>query len=130
MAGISGYVYDDVADNCRDLHGVLIPWLIEIGILGDYSVDCQTCLKGKLGLRKDTSLKLDECTWRCSNKKCGFKVSIRRHSWIEKVHLSLAKIAKLVYFWTYKYSQEVVARELRIGSGHTVVDWYNFCHEI
>ena len=74
--------------------GVLISWLFRNGILEDYNVECQTICKSKLGLCKETSLKVDECTWGCGNKRGRFKFGIQRHSWIEKAHLSLAKIAK------------------------------------
>ena len=37
---------------------------------------------------------------------------------------------KLTYFWVYKYPEELVKHELKIGSDHTLVDWYNFAREV
>jgi len=41
----------------------------------------------------------------------------------------LSQITKLVYFWTLKYSQDIVQYETDI-SNHTVVDFYNSCREV
>ena len=45
----------------------------------------------------------------------------------------MEQIVKLTYYWVYKHDKcpaEFVARELRIGSQHTLVDWYNFASEV
>ena len=127
---LQSLVYDDIYEYCRDLEGKLLPWLWSLGVLGYFNVDCLSCKHGKVGLRKDTSRAADGLVWRCSNKKCGYKVSIRKFSWFEKSHLTIPQIVKLTYYWTYNTQQEVVERELRIGSDHTLVDWYNFAREI
>ena len=54
---------------------------------------------------------------------------MRKDSYFEHSKLSLSQITKLVYFWTLKYSQDIVQYQTGI-SGHTVVDFYNFCREV
>lgn len=44
--------------------------------------------------------------------------------------MTLAQALKVTYYWVIKTRQETVARELRIGSEHTLVDWFNFCREV
>ena len=43
--------------------------------------------------------------------------------------MSVSQITKLIDFWTYKYSVDVVVHETRI-SEKTVIDFYNFCREV
>ena len=68
--------------------------------------------------------------WRCSNGKCNKKLSIREGSWFSKSNLLLEQIVKLTYYRVYKCPADFVTRELRIGSEHTLVDWYNFAREV
>lgn len=108
----------------------LIQWLFQLGLLLNLSgIDCIFCDKGRFGLRKDSSFSTDKCCWRCSNKACGKKVSIRQGSWFANSNLSLEKIILLTYFWVYRADQEFVKHELEI-SHTTIVDWYNFSREI
>ena len=68
--------------------------------------------------------------YRCSNRDCNKKISIRGNSWFAYSHLELSHIVKLTYYWVYKCTNEQVQHELRIGSDHTVVNWYNFAREV
>ena len=43
--------------------------------------------------------------------------------------MSVEQITKIIYFWTYKYSQEIVVHESGLNC-RTVVDFYNFCREV
>lgn len=108
----------------------LIQWLFQLGLVLDLSgVLCQFCDKGRFGLRKDSSFSTDLCCWRCSNKACGKKVSIRHGSWFSDSNLTLENIVLLTYFWVYRVEQELVEHELGI-SHSTIVDWYNFSREV
>eukprot|EP00112_Aurelia_sp_Birch-Aquarium-sp1_P014725 Seg3191.4 transcript_id=Seg3191.4/GoldUCD/mRNA.D3Y31 product="putative transposase-like protein" pseudo=true protein_id=Seg3191.4/GoldUCD/D3Y31 len=121
--------YDKVYEICKN-EEELRKWLMELNLIGDYSGPCNICFKGSMFLRKDSSFSKDGLCWRCSNKACGKKMSIRTDSWFSKSHLSLEKIIKLTYYWVYKYPEELVRHELSIASNHTTVDWYNFAREV
>jgi len=43
--------------------------------------------------------------------------------------MSLATIVKIIYYWTYRYPQEIVLHETGL-SNHTVIDFYNFLREV
>ena len=88
------------------------------------------CSKGKLCIRSDSSFSKDKVCWRCSNGKCNKKLSIREGSWFSKSNFLLEQIVKLTYYWVYKCPADFVTREPRIGSEHTLVDWYNFAREV
>lgn len=108
----------------------LIQWLFQLGLVLELSgVECKFCEKGRFGLRKDLSFSTDKCCWRCSNKICGKKVSIRHGSWFSNSNLPLETIVLLTYFWVYRAEQEFVKHELGI-SHTTIVDWYNFSREV
>ena len=110
----------------------LIQWLFQLGLVLELSgVSCKFCEKGRFGLRKDFSFSTDQCCWRCSNKACGKKVSIRQGSWFSNSNLTLQTIVLLTYFWpwVYRTEQEFVKHELGI-SHTTIVDWYNFSREV
>ena len=53
-----------------------------------------------------------------------------KDSWFENWQLTIPQILKLTYFWVYKYHQELVIHELKLGSDHTIVDWYTFAREV
>lgn len=108
----------------------LIQWLFQLGLFLELSgVSCKYCDKGRFGLRKDLSFSTDQCCWRCSNKACGKKVSIRHGSWFSNSNLPLETIILLTYFWVYRVEQAFVEHELAI-SHTTIVDWYNFSREV
>ena len=98
-------------------------------LLFNLSGPCGRCCSGKIQLRQDTPYRIDGQVWRCTNRKCAAKISVRKYSFFSQSHLSLAKITHLIYYWMYKYSQEIVLHESRLSS-NTVVDFYNFCREV
>lgn len=108
----------------------LIHWLIGLSVLINLEgKTCVNCDNGKFGLRKDSSYSSDGFVWRCSNKSCNKKISIRTGSWFEKHKLTLEKVLLITYFWVYKASESFVRHELDIAS-QTVVDWYNYSREV
>lgn len=123
------FVYDDLAVICADKRN-LISWLQEKEILGDFGGLCDKCFKGKVNLRSDKSYSKDNLVWRCSNSKCHKKTSIREGSWFSGTHLLLEQAIKLTYYWVHKTPSDYVVRELKIGSAHTIADWYNFAREV
>ena len=124
------FAYDDVYKLCENKY-ILINWLREKEWIGNLQgASCEICRLGKLRLQEDKSFSQDGIYWRCSYRGCGKKMSIRKGSWFAKSHLSLAKITKLTYYWVWKYSEELIRHELKIGSSHTAVDWYNFAREV
>ena len=68
--------------------------------------------------------------WRCNNKACNKKISIRENSWFSHSNLSLEKIIKLTYYWVWKMPEYYVRIQLQIGSTETLVDWYSFGREV
>jgi len=42
--------------------------------------------------------------------------------------LSIDSIVKILYFWSYKYPNHIVVHET--GNEKTIIDFYNFCHEV
>jgi hypothetical protein len=91
---------------------------------------CLKCQHGHYSLRKDSSYnQMDGGCWRCTNKKCNHKFSMRYGSWFSNAHLTLGEILKITYFWVYKFENSQIIRETRL-SEHTVVDWRNFCREV
>lgn len=122
-------VYDEISEICSDQRR-LIEWLSEEGLLGDFSGGCELCCEGVKRFVKDSSYSKDGVVWRCTNRKCNRKTSIREGSWFKGTHLSLSRVVKLTYYWVYQLPSEHIARELRIGSEHTLVDWKNFAREV
>ncbi len=124
----TGYILEDIYDICRSdtsLHN----WCREKGLIGEFSGECDKCHHGNLNLRKDKSYSKDGVCYRCTNKKCNFKQSIRAGSWFCGSHLLMSQIVKLTYFWVKKQRNNFTEEELRL-SGKTVVDWYNFAREV
>lgn len=83
---------------------------------------CKFCEIGRFGFRKDSSFSRDNYVWRCSNKKCHKKVSVRKGSWFENHNLTLEQILHITYFWVYRCNQEFVCHELGVCE-MTIVDW-------
>lgn len=123
------FLYDDLARVCFDKRN-LISWLQEKELLGDFGGLCDKCFNGKVFLRTDKSYSKDQVVWKCSNRNCNKKTSIREGSWFSGTHLLLEQAIKLTYYWVYKAPSEFVVRELQIGSEHTIADWYNFAREV
>ena len=97
-------------------------------VLFNFHDRCDRCGDGFVNIRQDRSAP-DGQIWRCSNKKCTFKCAIRKHSFFSGSHLSIETIVKIIYFWTYKYPNNIVVHESRLHE-RTVVDFYNFCREV
>ncbi len=121
-------VYDDLYEVCRD-QGKLLEWLEDAGVIGNFAGVCEKCGKGKIDKRKDSS-KNDGYVWRCSNKQCHFKISVRHSSWFSSSKLPISVLLKLTFYWVNKCREDFVKTQLRLGSDHTLVDWYNFCREV
>jgi len=119
--------YDKINDTCS-CSNRLHAFLRLHNVLLNFSGQCYRCCNGHMQLRQDKSLTADGQMWRCTNRKCTAKNSIRKHSFFAGSHLSLATITKLVYYGTHKY-QEIVLCKLG-SSSKTVVDFYNFCREV
>ena len=83
-------------------------------VLFNFHRRCERCDNGVINLRRDSST-CDGQVWRCSNKKCNFKQSIRAHSFFSGSHLSLHLIVKVVYFWAHQYPQHIVIHETGIS---------------
>ena len=68
----------------RDVYAItrsdgLAQWLRRKGLISDFTdEDCVKCNHGKMRLVKDASYSKDKACWRCSNRQCNSKVSIRR----------------------------------------------------
>ena len=122
------FVYDDIYEICKERR-FLIDWLQGRGLLGDFSGICECCFEGKVKLVEDKYYSKDGVVWRCTNRKCNKKVSIREGSWFSGSHL-LEQIVKLTYYWVYSLPNDHISRELKIGSEHTLVDWKNFAREV
>ena len=121
-------VFEDIVKICSDEHD-LRDFLLQNKIIGDFSGICPNCFQADLRLDPDRTFSSNGFCWRCP-KNCRKKISIRKNSWFKKSHLKLGEILKLTYFLIYKYPQDLVKHELKIGSNHTLVDWYNFAREV
>ena len=119
-------VYDDLVlflQSEGNVHG----WLRERGLLGSYGGVCESC---GVGLCVRIVARGMGVFGGVQVKKCNRKLSIRKGSWFEGSHLSIDVILKLTYYWVYNCCNEFVMNELRIGSKHTIVDWFNFAREV
>ena len=110
--------------------GDLVTWLRRRGLIGDFTDgDCGKCT-GKMKLVKDSSYSKDGYCWRCSNRKCNSKVSIRRGSWFEGSHLTISQVIELTYFWVYKHTETFAMKECNISSWRSAQEWYGFCRTV
>ena len=100
-------------------------------IIGDFTdQDCPRCTEGRMRLVRDASYSKDEMVWKCTNRKCNKKVSVRKGSWLEGSHLTLEQILKFSYMWVWRCDQEFIMRECCMGSCSTIVDWCSFAREV
>jgi len=106
----------------------LTEFLSDHNLLFSFNGPCSVCGCGRLILRIDHSTR-DGFTWRCTNWRCSHKVSFRKYSFFTGSKLPLATVIKIIYYWTYKYTQDIVLHETGL-SPHTVVDFYNFLREV
>jgi len=121
------FTFERLLEICAD-KSKLEDFLKEFNLLHTFDGRCQRCGVGVLYMRSDKSL-CDGKNWRCSNKKCTLKYSIRRDSFFEGSKLSIITILKIVYFWSHGYPLEIVVHESGI-SAKTIVDFYNLCREV
>lgn len=129
MAASKPLKYDELYEICKDRDSIYC-YLRQHNLVGDFSGPCDQCDIGRITLKKDKSYSKDKCVWRCTNKYCYRKFSIRHNSWFANSHLSLSVIVKLTYYWVHKLPLNYIKLQLDIGSNSTGVDWYNFCREV
>ena len=104
-------------------------WLKTQNLLFDFS-DTKCNCGGNFSLLKDNSASVDKEIWRCQNRQCRKKLSIRTGSFFSQSHLTLDTIVKIIYFWAADYSNKQ-CHYLECGvSEKTIVDWYNFCRDV
>ena len=115
----------------------LIRKFMELGMIpkeGDRKCDkCQQPMR----LRLDQQQK-DQYKWECSNyvsirkqkrKRCRYTASVRKETFIEGSHLSLAEISSFVCCWVDNMPLTVIRKHVRTAE-HTSVDFGNFCREL
>ena len=127
-----GMLLFDVYDLCKKGKEEIGKSLQREGIIGDFKdYDCpNSCDGGKLRLVRDASYSKDEYVWKCTNRKCNKKVSVRKGSWFEGSHMTLEQMILFTYMWVWLCEQQFIMRECRIGSCSTIVDWCNFAREV
>ena len=119
--------YDKLYAYLND-ENALIEFLRAQNVLFSFEGKCELC-DGDVVLRRDKSASKEGLIWHCCHRRCNFKVSLRKYSFFARSHLSLTDITKIIYYWTYKYAQEVVIHETGL-SAKTIVDFYNFLREV
>ena len=108
-------------------------WCRQNGLLAAEAV-CGAC--GTVCRDAPSNHDLDGRVWRCPERVCHRKVSIHKGSFFEGSHLRLWQVICMTYFWTLDcgrsrgLSQQQIMKELEIRSGHTVVDWKQFCCDV
>jgi len=116
-------------------HAGLIMWLRQQGLLAR-ALECPAQNCGHRCNEQNSTGKIDGRIWRCMNRACRRKHSIRIGSFFERSHLELWQILGLTYVWATRagssrgLSQNIIMHELNIGSCSTVVDWLQFCRLI
>jgi hypothetical protein len=123
------FVYDDIYEICK-YRRFLIDWLYGKGLLGNFNCVYDICGEGSFRLVEDSSYSKDDFVWRCTDRKCNKKISIREGSWFSKSHLLLEQIVKITYYWIYDLPGDFICIELKLGSEHTIVHWRNFAREV
>ena len=69
--------------------------------------------------------------FRCTVRSCKKEISVRKDTFFEGSHLSIATIFQFIYFWCRdSVKQDELQFQLEIGGSDTIVDWKNFCHDI
>ena len=127
----TGMKLDDIYAICSKPKEDIGKWLRREGVLGDFTDhDCPKCSKGRMRLTRDTSYSRDVMVWKCSDRTCNKKVSIRKGTWFEGSHLALEQILKLTYYWVWHCEHTFIMRECSIGSNSTIVDWCYFAREV
>jgi len=119
--------FKKLCDICR-VESRLFDFLYSHKLLIDFTEKCEHCEIGTVHLVTDNR-RPDNYIWRCDNRNCSDQHTIHKYSFFSGSKLSLEQILKIVYYWTHKYSQELVIQETKL-SNHTVIDFYNFCREV
>jgi len=118
----------DVYDITRS-NAALLDFLRSNNILFSFDGLCDRCADGHMHLVHDSSHVSDGLKWRCTNRCCNFKMSLKMHRFFPSSHLSIPVITEINYLWVHKCSQEFVLHETGI-SNRTMVDFYNFFREV
>lgn len=84
-------VYDDIYDITRDTF-ILIQWLQDKGLIGNFAGDCMRYFEGKITLKKDLSYGTDGFVLRCTREECGYTISERASSGFQQSHLTLQQV--------------------------------------
>ncbi|XP_065652863.1 uncharacterized protein LOC136080179 [Hydra vulgaris] len=109
-----------------------IRWCREFGLLA-INMICPRC---NIQCNEQNCHNVDGKIWRCMQKQCKKKISIRVGSFFERSQLKLWQIIGITYIWTRSagksrgLSVEDIQKDLEIGSNKTVVDWNQFCRDI
>jgi len=106
----------------------LVEFLRFNNLLFSFEGSCEYCVNGLLVLRVDNTTR-DGYGWRCTNRRCTHKVSFRKHSFFSGSQLSLATVVEIIYYWTYRYPQEIVLHETGLSS-RTVSNFYHLFREV
>ena len=94
------------------------------------------CPRCNIQCNEQNSHNVDGKIWRCMQKQCKKKISIRVGSFFERSQLKLWQIIGITYIWTRSagksrgLSVEDIQKDLEVGSNKTVVDWNQFCRDI
>lgn len=91
--------------------------------------DCpKTCGDGKMKLARDTSYSKDlfvptvNVIRKCASERRAGSNGFRC--------MTLEQVLKFTYTWVWRYEQQFIMSECRIGLCSTIVDWCNFAREV
>ena len=109
-----------------------IRWCRELGLLSINRI-CPRC---NIQCNEQNCYNVNGKIWRCIQKQCKKKISIRVGSFFERSQLKLRQIIGITYIWTRSagknrcLSVEDIQKDLEIGSNKAVVDLNQFCRDI
>ena len=103
--------FTDLINFCADSDR-LRSYLINCGLLRDYSGACESCSEGTVSLNKDG----ESWFWRCGKRSCRKKIGLRKGSFFEDSRLSFKTILCLIHAFIYRLPYDFVKLELDIGS--------------
>ena len=106
-----GMLLGDIFELCGKSKEDILRWLRRQLIIGDFTdQDYPRCTEGWMRLVRYASYSKDEMVWKCTNRKCNKKVSVRKGSWLEGSHLTLEQIFMFSYMWVWRCDQEFIMR--------------------
>ncbi|XP_068211699.1 uncharacterized protein [Palaemon carinicauda] len=108
-------------------------YLFREGLLGDFRGTCKKCKTGDVALMRDGCNVRNEKSnyfWRCRNRKCRRKFTMRHKSFFKGSHLEERDIILLTCCWVLRWPQYCVELKTEQLGSHTLVDWYNFCRGV